>query len=513
MNAPAVMTGGEPPAVPARTGSVFLDMPLWARAAIVSYLLVYHFLFPACGEAFFPSTAPMLVERAMAEGLQVVLLSLPFVFYRRGFGWLHPLILPTLLVIVKGVMTNPAHLIDPFANPIASFENFMSSRAYSMRVLTEDGAARMRLGYTIVANLALVAYYCGYFLLPRMRVPAIRFREARNVRAVCLVAVGLCVAAAMAMIVVRGGLGSHLVSLRGFRSVALRGYGPVLVIANFSMIILLIWYAHERRAWRNPLFWVSYAACAFITVVSSGSRSAVVYGSMTLVFMWWRKSGRARIAPAIGFAIIAFFFFGLFGLIRQDYGSRTVNYSILSFEQADAWLENARAESARRQGEESDLAAYAGSSRGLLWGRTYVSGLLFWLPRNLWQAKPRSADAYNMHVNVQGRSLDEALGEDVWGYPVSGRMEAFWNFHLPGVVIVFGLFGVFHRWLAGFITRYEDVPFAWALYLLVVTYFTASSISFVTTMRLAGLAILVAYALGVLRPGPVRGFGLSAVGR
>jgi len=133
----------------------------------------------------------------------------------------------------------------------------------------------------------------------------------------------------------------------------------------------------------------------------------------------------------------------------------------------------------------------------LLYGRSYVGPLLFFVPRALWPEKPRGVGAMN--------------SEFIFGRPYSGGIptgpvgEAYWNFHIPGVAAIFFLYGIFHRWLARFLVRYADVPVAWVLYALTLFYFSPEGPTLTSYLQQIVTAIVFLYwmqALPRLRRAP-----------
>jgi len=65
-----------------------------------------------------------------------------------------------------------------------------------------------------------------------------------------------------------------------------------------------------------------------------------------------------------------------------------------------------------------------------------------------------------------------------WGMPAGSVGEAYWNFHLPGVLVLFFLLGVFKRWLAGTLLHHPNSPGVMALYMISVFYFDPSQNGF-----------------------------------
>jgi hypothetical protein len=76
--------------------------------------------------------------------------------------------------------------------------------------------------------------------------------------------------------------------------------------------------------------------------------------------------------------------------------------------------------------------------------------------------------------------------------------EAYWNFHLPGVLAVFFLFGIFKRWLAEILLRYPNAPGVMALYMISVFYFDPSQNGFRTWVYAIVPAVIMIWLGGLL---------------
>ncbi|MBC7102901.1 MAG: hypothetical protein H5U13_06710, partial [Parvibaculum sp.] len=425
---------------PGRGASPFLPMPLWARIGLVFYFGVYHLLGPALAQAFAYQAPPYVELLILAKALFVFLLLLPVLFYRPSYGWLHPLIFPSIFVTAKSVLKDPVQLIDPLRSAPVSFDGGSTSSAFSISTLSDADLSEARIWLTLLYCFALVVYYAAFFWGPRLRVPRLAFRRPSNQQIKWIAVAGISVLICSAFIVSQGGLEAQIAIMRGGRSAAFSGLGQFLVLADLGVMVMLTWFAFDRSAMRNPLFWGMLMVAFVNTIVVSGARSALIYPLVMFMMIWWMQTGRARLGVAAIAAVVSLFFFGLAGIIRQDYGSTDVDWSILDPSRASEWIEAAREEAEWRGSEESDLAAFAGvDDAGLLKGRTYLGAAAFWIPRAIWPDKPRSADAYNMYVNFAGREIDGEFEGRIWGIPVGAEVEAFWNFHLPGVVLVFFL--------------------------------------------------------------------------
>jgi oligosaccharide repeat unit polymerase len=471
------------------------------RVLLVGYLVLYDWLFPAISANYSDDASGYLIARVLVHLAYVLLLCFPLIFYRREYGFLHPLILPTLFTILKQVGESPLSLVQPFANSAFSFNVSTTSPAVSLAALSHGQLAFTRLELDAGKSLALVCLYAGYFLFRHIRVPRATLHEPRRVGPVCFAATMACVGVSFAFIeVFGGGISSLLVAERNGRNQLFNGLGQFLQIAEFSLLPALVWFAYRRRPALNPWWLVAFVSACLASLLTTGSRSSVILPLAILMFLWWRKAGRVVIAPGIALALVALVLVGAFGAIRDSYGSQSLDTSVLSVNAVGGNIANANAEFQSRNSQESDLAAFAGAAHSRLDGRSYVGAIAFLIPRAIWPRKPRSGDTYNMAVNFEGRSIGNYLNGKTWGVPMGPVAEAYWNFGIPGIVIVFLVLALIFRWLSELVWRNPE-----SLAMLVVAVWvglnlSGTSLSFISNARDLVLLGLLYYALGIWRP-------------
>ena len=90
----------------------------------------------------------------------------------------------------------------------------------------------------------------------------------------------------------------------------------------------------------------------------------------------------------------------------------------------------------------------------LLLGRSYLTLVALPVPRAVWPGKP----------GTPGKLAGQRFYGVRAGIPPGAVGEAYWNLHVPGVILIYLLFGVFHRFATAFLLRYRDAPGAVALY-------------------------------------------------
>ena len=472
----------------------------------------------------------LLYPRITAQALYALLLVAPFVVLKTA-GWLHPLLLVTTINTISSLLREPLALLAPFLTSLsvpafaapaawhsfgANFAVQTSSSAVSLAVPLSE-LAEHRLLLTLLYCCGLIVYYVGFVVGPTFAFPKATFVWPRRVRQVSLGVVGLSLVVAVYVIGLSGGLSEHIVMMRSGRQAMFQNVGPLVTLTTFAPLMVLIWFAYEERPFRSPLFVCAAITSALVSLFVTGSRSSVLYQLAGLILIWWHRRGRIVVLPTIAALLVTLAVTGGFGALRQDFGSTVVDWSRLTPTRINDWLEQSRSEMTRRHEAENDLAAFAGArDKGLLLGRSYVNPLLFWLPRAVWPGKPRSTGSYNMWINFAGGSIDEPLPEgQTWGIPASPIVEAFWNFHLAGVIVVALLLGTFHRILAAAACRYASVPAALPVIVYLTINVTGTGESITRALRDMLLLYVVLKMMGAFaktrRPSPRRPLWSHAV--
>lgn len=485
------------------TGNPFLAIGPVQRFVVVAYLLIYRGFFPAIAASGGIGASDLLLERYLMELAYTLLLAYPFLFYRADWGWLHPLILPTVYTIAKDLGKNPIQLFSPIDNPLVNLAVETPSVAAAL-VLPDDALATMRLGEAFIRCLALLVYYLAFHALRTPRPPRVEFREPRNLALYAAFGIAVTTLITLAFIASMGGVTSLVVAMRGGRVALFQGQGQFLVISGFGLILASLWFSHSKRPLLDLPLLIGLFVTGALTLLTSGSRSALIYPIIVLVLVWSKRQGRLMIGPAVGAALAGLVILGGFGAVRQDYNSDTIDTSVFEISRLPELVTRALGETAVRDSEESNLAAFAGANNnGLLLGQTYVGAAVFWLPRAIWPDKPRSADAYNMWYNFVGNPVGTPLPErGYWGIPVSGVHEAFWNFHIVGVLAFGVLMAFVHKYAVAAVLANQQAPAAWLIYIYIVLNFVGTAISFIDVARDIGLLIGFLYICGVLRPAP-----------
>ncbi|MCW3848500.1 hypothetical protein OF829_14760 [Sphingomonas sp. LB-2] len=480
--------------------SPFLPLGQMVRAAFLFYLFAYRILFPLMVALTSEGSQDLLAPRFIAEFYYTCLLAYPFIFYRKEYGWLHPLVLPVFWELGKALAKNPLTLVLPFQFPLVDFAVESQSKAASLQMSNID-LAWTRLQLSLVYCMSHSAYLAMFLFGPTFKVPRFKLYRPHNIAitsgAFILVAMGM----ASVFVISKGGVSELLVAMRGGRRELFEGYGQYVNAALLAPIIALAWFVYEKRPFTNPFFITGLVASLVTALIASGARSVIILSALNLILLWWKRRGRPLLLPTLVAALIGVIVVGAFGAIRQDYGSQTIDTSVLDPAQIGVTIQRAYEEIGYRDDEESALAVMAGANdKGLLWGKSYVNAAVFWVPRAIWDSKPDGIDKYNMWINFLDYPINSTPRDyGVWGIPVNGEMEAYWNFGLIGVVVVFGLLGTFNATLAKAAHVYQKVPIFWVIYIYTVLNLVGTSRSVIELLRAVAVLALFMLFAGIIR--------------
>lgn len=480
--------------------SPFLPLSQIVRFAFVYYLFAYRAVFPLMAAIGDPAAQDLLAPRFVAELYYTFLLAYPFIFYRKEYGWLHPLVLPVFWELGKALIKNPLTLVLPFEFPLVDFTVPTNSVASSLSMSNID-LATTRLQLSLVLCLAHSAFLAMFLFGPTFRVPRLKLYKPTNLAVTAGAFILVAMALASVFVISKGGVSELLVAMRGGRRELFEGYGQYINAAMLAPVIALVWFVYEKRPFTNPFFVAGLVASLAAALIASGSRGTIIFVVLSLILLWWKRRGRPLILPTVIAALLGLIVIGGFGSIRQDYGSKTVDASVFNPTQLGTTILRAYDEIGVRDEEESALAVMAGAnSNGLLWGKSYVNAAVFWVPRAVWQGKPDGVDKYNMWINFLGHPITTTPGgAGIWGIPVNGEMEAYWNFGAIGVIVVFALLGMTFATFAKAAHVYQHVPIFWVIYIYTILTLVGTSKSVVELLRAFAVLALFMFFAGIIR--------------
>ncbi|WP_404420333.1 O-antigen polymerase [Nibricoccus sp. IMCC34717] len=305
-------------------------------------------------------------------------------------------------------------------------------------------------------GLALVCTYIGFHLSRNMRTPPISGAPPKRVALALAVSLAISLAALALMVQSSGSFFGHLRNLTLNREAkvfvddpgALGLYG---VLTRFFATSLCVFFGFEisrnRSRTEKMRFWFIwgglFVAALALVFLGAGKRSVLL--TYAIPFLCIFALHERKIPWMRGFiaaAILLVVFAGVQAM-RGTAGSANSMEDIQAAvsEKTGDNLANTYSEMADRLGSYSSslpIFHFVPSQSPLLWGETYLTILFRPIPRAIWPTKPFGTD-FRAGYTFFGAA---------WGIPPGPVAEAYWNFHIPGVIGVYLLMGVFYQWLA-----------------------------------------------------------------
>ena len=467
--------------------SPFVAMAPLHRGAIVAVVLG---AIAAVGllQNLYPSGIPGLTSVWLALGLNGLLLVLPLVFSQPSFGWFHPLIFPIFLVFLDHFRRFGVYVTGlPWHEALPGW-----SAASLTQILSQE---------LWLQAAGLAALYGGFFLAPTVRLPQVQFQQPAHLGRKTLLTVGLAAGIFAVYMQTRGGIVSHILSWGAGRNEALAGAFYWQFFIQLGRIACLLWLTLDRRATANPVFWGSTTLAILMTFLSGGSRSSVIYFMLMGLMAWLLREQKIDVVPIVTIMAVGLLAMGILGNLRDSTYSGQIDWSALrggggaTAQTEQSALRTSLQEISQRSSVNAGvfpILARVPHQVDYLYGSSYLAVLTLPVPRALWSAKPGL---------IAGRVGETFFGSN-FGIPPGPVGEAYWNFGVPGVVLVFSVFGMFQKLLADTFVSYGQQPGAIVPYVLTLFLFSSPT----GLMVIAWLMLLVptlAYmaAIGAIRWG------------
>lgn len=409
---------------------VKITAPQWALGIVL--LLAYLLTIGALNVS---SESPNVHLVYISLLVKAALLFAPFLVARvKGWGWFHPLVFTALWLFVRQVLPKSSLFVEG----LSFHEALPGYTEASLNLLVAYG-----LG---LQAFALAIAYLGYATAPQFRVPSLSFGKPNRPLLKTILIGGVACLAFYRIVSAVGGIG-QLILLRGAgligRTKAFGG-GQWTILVEQLTNACLIWYAVDDRAVKRVSFWGLFGLSLALVFGATGSRSGVVFPVLLLLLIWAIRHNRIPFKSIGVAAILGIFLLGILGEFRTErsLAEQPLTESILDV--STSWVEGIS------EGIET-ITQYSGSAEGmypilarvpdeesLLLGKSYLSLLALPIPRAIWLNKPEAAGTL---------AGDTFFGNPGRGVPPGSVGEAYWNFHILGVIAVFLAWGWFLRWI------------------------------------------------------------------
>ena len=365
---------------------------------------------------------------------KTALLFAPFLIARvKGWGWFHPLVFTSLWLFVRQVLPKSGLFVDG----LSYHEALPGYTEASLNLLVAYG-----LG---LQAFALGITYLGYATAPRFKVPSLSLAKPSRPLLKTILIGGIAGLAFYRIVSAVGGIG-QLILLRGAGLIGRTkayGGGQWIFLVEQLTNACVIWFATDDRAVKRLSFWGLFALSLALVFGATGSRSGVLFPVLFLLLIWSIRHHRIPFKTIGGAAVVGIFLIGFLGELRGDRSLLTKPFSESTTDVSASPIEGF-SEGIRT------IAEYSGSAEGmypilarvpdeesLLLGKSYASLLALPIPRAIWLNKPEAAGT------LAGQVFFDSPGR---GVPPGSVGEAYWNFHLLGIIAVFLAWGWFLKW-------------------------------------------------------------------
>ncbi len=470
---------------PEAPANPWVPMSKGARAFFLGALGIYT---AACVVGALLSGAPNGALLAASTLFYLGVLAIPLIAYDEAeHGWFHPLMFGTLFAMVKGLPTRATILIfglEEHAVIAAPAETLTGLVAYE----------------NFLNALALLGIYAGFRFVRSPSVPRLRWRAPRRLWAVVMTVFAIAGLAMVVLIGFSGSFSQHFLNLslnsasKQFET-EVTGIGHLATAAQLPAWILAIVLAYRPELLRKPWFLgLGFVALALV-YLATGKRSLLLSPVAVGAVAWMMATRRVPVFRLLLLGVGAFGLFSVLLLVRgvASTGAKDLNdLGVLMAERAEGTLSASLNELSYRAGSYASIypiLRYVPEEVPLLWGESYLTLLARPIPRVIWPTKPRGTDF----------RTGATFYNSPWGVPPGAVGEAFWNFHIPGVVGIFFLFGIFKRWLCRLVLEYGEHGFVLFFYAFTTIIFAPSENTVTQWMLTLLPALLFAAATGIVR--------------
>lgn len=436
-----------------RSDSHFVAMPAALRFTIVAVTLAL-----ALGVGVV-NVAQQRVDLLLVFGSLVLYLGVllaPIIFYQPGWGIFHPLV---FTVLWAGLFKEFLRRIPLYAYGLEYHE---ALPGYVSEELSWVLAKSL-----LLSSLGFVALYVGYLLGARPPVPLLKMGPPRFLFLKTLLIAAIATTALWVLARYAGGI-ERLVFQRAlpdeYRVIQAIG-GHWHVLAGILTPACLLWLALKPRVVVRPHFVALLLLSLAIGYITTGSRSAVITPLIFVVIIWSLQRRKLPYGAVAALALAGIVGLGVMGQLRYSmYSVESLNEVELAGVRSgfQAGLETLVSYSGQYSGQ-LGIAAKVPGEVDLLYGASYLAIPAAPIPRALWPGKPMAG----------GRITAERIfeyGDSSIAMPPGMIGEAYFNFHLPGVLLVMGCYGIFLRWLADLVRK--NARMGWILAFYPLTLFT-----------------------------------------
>lgn len=419
-------------------------------------------------------------------------------------GMLHPII---LAVTVWPILTRLPALIDQFFGYSGLLAGQPVRPPYFQALSWQSGAESWLnvASYNGLMILSLLSVYAGFAFASRQKARRVQlFAEidTNRLRKIFMSIIVINFLAIATFIQLRGGLTTHIASLSFGRFRAFEGLGPLIALFNVGYISLLLWICFRPQDARLPLFMAFFVAVATQQFLVVGSRGMTLMVLVAVGLAWSIVTQRVPWRLALAILPVAFLLLGFLNVVRNAGLDDATALEAVQSTGFSGVVQRSQEEFEVRQTISGSVPVIADAMRttGPMLGYTYIGAIFAMVPRAIWEEKPRGPGSlYAQYFLGEARE-----GTAV---PIGPVAEAFWNFHIPGVIALFAIYGFLLQRMSGLARANPRNGLVSALLVLFITQFGVSTDQLVIFQQ---SLLNIAVVLGVVLVFYPSAFGLRA---
>ena len=406
-------------------------------------------------------------------------------------GILHPLLLAVvvwpLLIAVPGVIEDYGGWAGVLAGLPVQTPYFIGLPSHSASMVWIAIAK-----YNGLQAIALAATFFGFWVFKgnggvgRSARPV---PSSAAVRSILMGLIGVSLLVLAIFVHERGGLSAHLTSLGSGRFRELADVGVIMVLTDLGTVALAVWLASRPNDVKSPIFLAASVAVIFAQFASNASRSSALEVPLLLGIIWAIRTRRIPWRIALLLVPVMFVSFGLLGAVRTSSWTGSNATEALTNTSWSESLARAEAEIEDRHSLNAQIPVVDRGfevTGGPMLGRSYIAAIVAPIPRSMWENKPRGPDSLYAQLFLGEAREGRAI-------PVSPEGEMYWNFGIPGLLVLTILYGVLIRLAYNAMWRRYPNPFAVVFYVMFITTFrfgTTSLVAFEQSIVLLAICMV-----------------------
>lgn len=367
-----------------------------------------------------------LIALNLAFTLKIAVSLAPFASNPKRFGILHPLVFPALWSFAMDATRKVGVLVNGLSG-------------HQQLTVSADDATYLMAYHELLSAVGFACIIFGFFALPKIRLPFTLPTRTPNLFGKAFILSSLSFLAFALWIKAHGSLAA-LILMRAMpkeeRLTETIGGHYIIGTQVFGLVLLTL-LAYRPKLFRNLLFWAALVFAMGMIFAATGSRSLAIYTGILACIIYTLRTQKVPYLLLVSGALASVMLLGALQVFRvSQYGRSEVNLETISELSITEAIEEGGEHAASRVADNSGslpILSEVPHNEPLLWGQSYIALLAAPVPQALLPfQKPPTMGALN------GKRFFNTAA----GVPPGPIAEAYWNFHIPGIILVFTFWGI-----------------------------------------------------------------------